>query len=266
MNTPNNSFTTSIFDSSTPVQTIDRNVPPRTGIIEKKMIKEKLEELGYPVKNLRLGDFDVIGEVTAKKSRSPDSQLYHTVGAFFRPNYERGLLLYALVKKYGIKSYLEIGFGRGYSTMCVAMAMAEQGGGKIITVDSKFDQEHLQNLTKMFPKEWFETISFVQMKSTDYYKTLSDDDKFDLIFIDGDHRYEAVRDDWAACKDRYTIALLFDDYHLPGKVEKDIECSSVIDQIEDPSKELIIMDRRVFLDDRCYTDEQIDYGQVLLMR
>ena len=60
--------------------------------------------------------------------------------------------------------------------------------------------------------------------------------------------------------------LLFDDYHLPGKVEKDINCSNLIDQIEDNSKELIIMDRRIFFDDRGYTDDEINYGQVLLTK
>ena len=56
------------------------------------------------------------------------------------------------------------------------------------------------------------------------------------------------------------------EYHLPGKRQKDIEVSSVVDGIEDKSKELIIMDRRIFLDDRGYTDDQIDYGQVLITK
>jgi hypothetical protein len=38
----------------------------------------------------------------------------------------------------------------------------------------------------------------------------------------------------------------------------------LIDEIDDPSKELIIMDRRMFFDDRQLSDDQIDYGQVLL--
>ena len=40
----------------------------------------------------------------------------------------------------------------------------------------------------------------------------------------------------------------------------------MIDEIEDESKELIIMDRRIFLDDRRKTDEEINYGQVLLTK
>ena len=68
-------------------------------------IKDKLNELDFPVENLSLGDFDVIGEFTAKKTRGPESDLYKKVGCFYRPNYERGLLIYSLIRKYKIHKY-----------------------------------------------------------------------------------------------------------------------------------------------------------------
>jgi predicted O-methyltransferase YrrM len=239
-------------------------IPDRTGDIKRVHIKDKLNELGVNWKDLKLGDFDQIGEVTAKKKRDPSSELYKSVGAFFRPNYERGILIYSLIKHYNIKSFLEIGFGRGYGTMCAALAMSENGGGKIVSIDPNFDQDFLNQLGQLFPQQWFKMIQFVQGKSQDYLPTT--EEKFDFIYIDGDHTYAATKRDWELCKDRYNKILLFDDYHLPGKVQKDIECSNLIDQIEDESKELIIQDRRIFLDDRGYTDDQIDYGQVLLTR
>ena len=90
-------------------------------------IKDKLAELGVSVDEIVLGDFDAIGEYAAKKNRNPHEPLYKKVGAFFRPNYERGILLYYLVKKLGIKSYIETGFGRGYSALCVAKAFYDLG-------------------------------------------------------------------------------------------------------------------------------------------
>ena len=81
-------------------------------------IRDKLLELGVPVEDLVLGDFDAIGESTAKKNRTRDKKLYSTAGCFFRPNYERGLLAYAMVKRYRPKRILEIGFGRGYWSTC----------------------------------------------------------------------------------------------------------------------------------------------------
>ena len=125
-------------------------VPERTGNIKKVMIHEKLKSLGISVEDLNLGDIDQIGEVTAKKKRDPRSDLYKSVGAFYRPNYERGILIYSLIKHYNVKSFLEIGFGRGYGTMCAALAMSENGGGKIASIDPNFDQDFLNNLAKLF--------------------------------------------------------------------------------------------------------------------
>jgi len=230
-----------------------------------KHIKDKLAELDFPIENLLLGDFDAIGEFTAKKHREPSNELYKKAGCFYRPNYERGMLIYSLIRKYKVQSYLEIGFGRGYSAFCAAKAMDEDGiDGKITTVDPNFDKNHLQNLGKVFPKSWFEKIQFVQAKSEDAVPTF---ENFDMIYIDGDHTYEAVKKDWDMCKDKWNKICLFDDYHLSSKEEdKNIQCAKLIDEIENSSKELIIMDRRIFFDDRRMKDEEIDYGQVMLVK
>ena len=138
---------------------LDPSVPKRTGNIPKIFIQEKLRQLGVDLSEIYLGHFDQIGEFTAKKSRSPDSELYKTAGAYFRPNYERGILIYSLIKKYKLKSYLEIGFGRGYSCMCAALAMHENGEGTIMTIDPALDPKFLETLSSTLPKEWFEKIS-----------------------------------------------------------------------------------------------------------
>ena len=229
-------------------------------------IQQKLNDLGVFLEDIPLGDFDTIGEYTAKKNRSPGSDLYRKVGCFFRPNYERGILMYYLVRKKEINSVLEIGFGRGYSTFCMAKAMCDHGiDGKITTVDPNFNKDFLNNLTKIFPKEWFEKINFVQGTSDAYFKD-NKDKKYDFIYIDGDHRYDAVKNDWDNSKDKFNKFLLFDDYHMPTKNHKDIECAKVIDDINEFEKELIIMDRRIFFDDRRIPDSDIDYGQVLIER
>ena len=41
---------------------------------------------------------------------------------------------------------------------------------------------------------------------------------------------------------------------------------ALIDEIEGYDKELIIGDRRIFLDDRGKSDSEIDYGQVLVTK
>ena len=61
-----------------------------------KNIKEALKDIDFDINEVALGDFDLIGEFTAKKNRDRNSSLYKTAGCFFRPNYERGILIYAL--------------------------------------------------------------------------------------------------------------------------------------------------------------------------
>ena len=73
-------------------------IPERTGDIKRVHVIEKLESIGISRQDLSLGDFDQIGEATARKKRNPDSRLYKEKGAFFRPNYERGILIYHLIK------------------------------------------------------------------------------------------------------------------------------------------------------------------------
>ena len=235
--------------------------------MRKIYIKEKLKEIGFSLDRISLGDFDQIGELTAKKTRDPSSKLYKDVGCFFRPNYERGILLHSLISTFNISSVLEIGTGRGYATFCMAKAMSDAGiAGKITTVDPAIEQSHdfFENLTNVFPKQWWSKIDFVCGASQEFLEGTTD--TYELIYIDGDHRYDAVSRDWELSKDRYTKFLLFDDYHLPPKKQKDIDCTAVIDAIKDDSKELIVMDRRIFFDDRRVPDEEIDYGQVLLTR
>jgi len=224
-------------------------------------IKEKLKEIDFDLESVPLGDFDYIGEFTAKKNRDRNHPLYHTTGCFFRPNYERGILIYALISKFKIDSYLEIGFGRGYSALCAAKAMIDSGiDGSVTTVDPNLDEKFLEHISQYFPTTWFQKIKFIKAFSQEVIPNI--ESNFELIYIDGDHRYEAVKSDWEMLKDRYSKFLLFDDYCQ--RKQKDIDCSRVIDEIEDPSKELIVMDRRIFFDDRRMSDDEIDYGQVLL--
>ena len=88
--------------------------------MKKILIQEKLKDLDVYIEDILLGDFDAIGEYTAKKNRDPNSSQYKSVGCFFRPNYERGILMYYMVKKLQIKSVLEIGFGNGENTAFLA--------------------------------------------------------------------------------------------------------------------------------------------------
>ncbi len=234
-------------------------------------IKQKLEMMGVSLDSISMGNFDYIGEFTAKRDRKPDDPLYHKTGAFYRANYERGILIYYLIRQFNLTSFLEVGFGRGYSTFCAARAFHDAGvKGKITTIDPNLDENYLKALQTVFPKDWFSYITFVKDLSQSALQ--KNKESFDLVYIDGDHSYAATKSDWDLTKNKFNSHLLFDDYHLPEKEDKGtIQCSLLIDEIdwkeencEEP--ELLILDRRLFFDDRRFTDEQINYGQVLMTK
>ena len=238
--------------------------------MKKVNIKNKLEQMDIAVDSIVMGDFDYIGEFTAKRNRDKDDPNYKKYGSFYRSNYERGILIYFLIRHYNLSSMLEIGFGRGYSTFCAAKAFYDAGvEGKITTVDPALNEEYVKALCKVFPNELFSYISFMKGTSRDIIPTLNEN--FDLVYIDGDHSYAGTKLDWEMTKNKFNKFLLFDDYHLPSKNDAGIQCRDAIDEIKEDTeackeKELIILDRRLFFDDRQFTDDQIDYGQVLLTK
>lgn len=237
-------------------------------------IKDYLKEgLGIDPSSIVLGDYDRIGEFLARKSRSPSSPLYASVGAFFRPQYERGILIASLIGTHRLSSMLEIGWGRGYSAVCAAMAMELAGleGGTVTSIDVRFDEQHLAAMKSTFPTSWLARIRMHQGQSTQVLPTFAGQ-KYDLVYIDGDHTYEGVKSDWELAKALATRFVLFDDYHLPTKdASPGIKVAQLIDEIDWASEGflepfMIRADRRMFIDERGYTDEQIDYGQVLVER
>lgn len=152
-------------------------------------------------------------------------------------NFERGMLLYALITKYKPKTILEIGTAEGYSTLCMAWAMTENKiNGKIFTVDpkshnhsiertiiledgkiikEKFSTKELWN--KFASPEWLKKI---QVFSGYAGEVLSKNSfpKIEFGYIDGAHFYEAVKHDFyrflKIADTRFSI--LFDDY-VPGR-------------------------------------------------
>lgn len=228
-------------------------------------ITEKLNEIGVNPETIILGDFDQIAELTAKRTRDPSSKYYRTSGAFFRSNYERGILVYYLIRQFGLSSLLEVGFGRGYVSLCAAKAFYDSGvNGRIVSIDPKIDRNFVSALHQIFPKYLFEQIELVESTSQDILGKIKED--FDFVYIDGDHSYESTKHDWENTKNKYNRFLLFDDYHMPSVNDPGIKCREAIDEIDDQSKELIIMDRRMFVDDLGRKDDEINYGQVLLTK
>jgi hypothetical protein len=231
-------------------------------------IREKLPEIGVGLDSISLGEFDYISEPTAKKMRDPGSELWKKAGAFYKPQLERGLLIHSLITKYKLSSYLEIGFGRGYSAICAAKAFADLGNdGQVMVIEPFLDDKHMNMLGQIFPPDWMNRIQIAKGRSQDVLPRLQD--KYDLVYVDGDHTAAAVRADWEGVKDHWSCFCLFDDWHITKGTDPMIQVHEALEDVDQPENtrsELIIMDRRIFLDDRQWPDDKVRYGQFLLTR
>jgi len=229
-----------------------------------KNIKKKLKDFSVNVDDIILGDFDAIGELTAKKARGPDSPMYK-YGKYFRANYERGILMYYLVRQFKITSFLEVGTGRGYVSFCVAKAMYDSNiNGTIITIDPDIEKQGMEEILKYIPQQWWSKIKFAKGVSQAVLPDINEN--FELVYIDGAHDKESVLHDWTWAKSHFTKFCIFDDYFMSDEKRETMDIKSVVDTINEYDKELIITDRRIFLDDRGLKDSDIDYGQVIVYK
>jgi len=152
---------------------------------------------------------------------------------FWRLNYERGPLLYALVAKYRPTNVLEFGTGGGFSTLCMAWAMNDFGiNGKIYTIDrysidSKFERPinydesfspRVESLSlrelwkKAAQPDWLkhvEPITGYSGEAITHVKL----PKIQLAYVDGAHHYEAVKHDFYSTLNLVDneFGILFDD-------------------------------------------------------
>jgi hypothetical protein len=169
-----------------------------------------------------------VGDLT-KLRGNPQAGFHHA-------NYESGLLLYALVRHFRPTEILEIGTGRGYGAMCMAMGLRDAGiDGKIITLDvhrygekqewaiddgggSRVERLSLQDVwEKHFDADLRAMIEHRQGFSSDGMEGLLAEDGFhpQLVYIDGDHTYTITRHDLYASMllAARPFRILMDDYH-----------------------------------------------------
>ncbi|MBI5835229.1 MAG: class I SAM-dependent methyltransferase [Armatimonadetes bacterium] len=153
---------------------------------------------------------------------------------YYRLNYERGPLLYALVASRRPRTILEIGTARGYSTLCMAWALHDVGiNGRIYTVDCgpatarrewavdwhDGQGPHLVNASRaevwaqVARREWLGRIETLHGRASGCLGRWRGP-RVDLAYIDGGHAYDDARHDLYSilplCS--HPLALLFDDY------------------------------------------------------
>ena len=134
----------------------------------------------------------------------------------------QGLMLRDLVRKAGAKRTLEIGMGTGLSGLHICWGLALVGdGGQHLAIDPFQDKDYWQSrglalrddagLTDMF--HWtgeFDDIALPRL--------LQEEQKFDFILIDGDHRFEATMLDFYYCDKLLRVGgiMVIDDTDWPS--------------------------------------------------
>jgi predicted O-methyltransferase YrrM len=108
---------------------------------------------------------------------------------------ERYLLLYALVKYKNCESTLEVGCAGGYGSRAMVIA----GAKRVVGIDIKRERTEMG-------------FEFIHDKSENVLPKLNE--KFDLIFIDGNHDYPEVLHDIRNCMLLAKKYLVIHDYGL----------------------------------------------------
>ncbi|NYT35461.1 O-methyltransferase [Allopusillimonas soli] len=96
---------------------------------------------------------------------------------------ETGLLLYMLVRSTGARNIVEFGTSFGISTLHLAAALRDNGGGRIIT--SEFEPSKVARSHEHLAEGGLSDL--VEIREGDALKTLSTDlpDAIDLLLLDG---------------------------------------------------------------------------------
>lgn len=133
--------------------------------------------------------------------------------------------LYGLVLLLQPKSILEIGTSTGVGTIVLASAACAFGRqAKVTTIDIQLDPRRKFNFSR-FPELAGMVETVLEPSGTALARFAQDGRRFDLVFIDGGHAYEQVRDDWLASQPLTDFWLLHDTVQEPG-------CKRLVQEIQ----------------------------------
>lgn len=130
--------------------------------------------------------------------------------------------LVQIIKKYKPKSVLEIGTGWGIS----GSAFLENGVEIFVSVDATTDPNYLQTAYSEIGThtKGKQIVELLNVKSADFF--LDNEEKFDMVFIDGDHGYKGCKEDLVAALECLNPdgVIVMDDYLHKGNFIEGNEC------------------------------------------
>ncbi|MGJ5177656.1 O-methyltransferase [Bradyrhizobium oligotrophicum] len=118
------------------------------------------------------------------RSRSGHVELYTQLKDFPLPvSRETGMLLYMLARSFEARSIVEFGTSFGISTLFLAAALRDNGGGRLITTE--FEPSKIARARRNLEEGGLADL--VEIRQGDALQTLSNDlpDTIDLVLLDG---------------------------------------------------------------------------------
>jgi predicted O-methyltransferase YrrM len=108
------------------------------------------------------------------------------------------LMLYEFVRELKPKKMLEIGVCTGQSTKTILMALGANKSGQLVSIDRKNRQDILEADYPDLKQYWHLVVGSSHDSQTlqAVKNMLEDNELYDMAFIDGDHSYEGVKQDW----------------------------------------------------------------------
>jgi predicted O-methyltransferase YrrM len=132
----------------------------------------------------------------------------------------QGAQINQIVRQSGVSKSLEIGFAYGYSTVWILDGLRSQIKSLHLAIDpfemTKFDGIGLHQVKRLGVTSGFEWLSEYSIHALS--KLIKSGDKFDFIFIDGDHHFDNVLVDFYLCDQLVSPGglLAFDDMWMPS--------------------------------------------------
>jgi predicted O-methyltransferase YrrM len=110
------------------------------------------------------------------------------------------LFMYGLLRMIKPKRVLEIGVSRGHMTAWLALALEQNGKGRLTSVDNWSRNHggeatnHGYALQRLKANDLQKFVDFVASDSYEYLKNC-EENSFDVVWVDGDHSYEGAKRD-----------------------------------------------------------------------
>lgn len=131
--------------------------------------------------------------------------------------------LVELIQRFKPKTVLEIGTGWGIS----GSAFMQNSVQRLVTVDASTSEAYLkvaQGEIETHRDQDFQTVEYHWKKSGDFFS--ENKEKFDLVYIDGDHGYRGCKADLLGALERLNPGgrIIMDDYMHHGNYIDGNEC------------------------------------------